>query len=89
VIVDPLLTVEVVVVAVCVCLCRYVALLSAVLFLTHTMWFFWNYYEVPAFEAGAITALQPRARIIGSILNFSDAPAMPGAYTELCVTLCA
>ena len=38
----------------------YFALFTVVLFLTHAMFCFWNYCEVPAFEAGLITALHPR-----------------------------
>lgn len=38
----------------------YLALFTAVLFLTHAMICFWNYCEIPAFEAGLVTAIRPR-----------------------------
>lgn len=44
---------------------RYASLASTVLFLFHTILFFWNRYELPALHAGVITPQSPRARIIG------------------------
>jgi hypothetical protein len=38
----------------------YPALMCTVLFLTHAMYCFWNYCEIPAFRAGHVTALHPR-----------------------------
>lgn len=44
---------------------RYASLASTILFLFHTILFFWNRYELPALHAGVITPQSPRARIIG------------------------
>ena len=38
----------------------YPALVTAVLFLLHAMFCFWNYCELPALNSGSITALRPR-----------------------------
>lgn len=46
-------------------LSRYASLASTILFLFHTILFFWNRYELPALHAGVITPQSPRARIIG------------------------
>ena len=40
---------------------RYASLASTVLFLFHTILFFWNRYELPALHAGLITSQSPRA----------------------------
>jgi hypothetical protein len=44
---------------------RYASLASTILFLFHTILFFWNRYELPALHAGVITPQSPRARISG------------------------
>eukprot|EP00985_Skeletonema_marinoi_P009857 scaffold4635_cov195-Skeletonema_marinoi.AAC.7 len=40
---------------------RYASLASTVLFLFHTILFFWNRYELPALHAGLISSQSPRA----------------------------
>jgi hypothetical protein len=42
---------------------RYASLASTILFLFHTILFFWNRYELPALHAGLITPQSPRARV--------------------------
>eukprot|EP00986_Skeletonema_menzelii_P016161 scaffold13825_cov83-Skeletonema_menzelii.AAC.12 len=42
-------------------LIEYASLASTVLFLFHTILFFWNRYELPALHAGLITSQSPRA----------------------------
>ena len=42
---------------------RYASLASTILFLLHTVLFFWNRYELPALHAGLITSQSPRANI--------------------------
>jgi hypothetical protein len=39
----------------------YVALATTVLFILHAMMYFYNVYEIPAFEDGTINAVNPRA----------------------------
>jgi len=41
----------------------YASLASTILFLLHTVLFFWNRYELPALHAGLITSQSPRANI--------------------------
>ena len=43
----------------------YASLASTILFLFHTMLFFWNRYELPALHAGLITPQSPRMARLG------------------------
>lgn len=43
----------------------YASLASTILFLFHTMLFFWNRYELPALHAGLITPTSPRMARLG------------------------
>ncbi|CAM9250929.1 unnamed protein product [Discosporangium mesarthrocarpum] len=50
----------------------YLALMTTVLFLEHSMLFFWNRYEVPALQSGTVSAAQPRQSgmiTIGTVPN--------------------
>jgi hypothetical protein len=52
----------------------YIALLTTALFLLHTMMHLWNSYEVPAYYAGRLSALQPRLGV-GSISSMHHSPS--------------
>lgn len=45
----------------------YLALATTVLFLQHSMLFFWNRYEVPALESGAVSSARPRMSGVMSV----------------------
>lgn len=49
----------------------YVALLTIVLFLAHSMIHFWNKFEVPALESGIITAVTPRVGLRSTQQTYS------------------
>lgn len=54
----------------------YLALLSTALHLLHAMMFFWNAYEIPAYEAGVITAMTPRVAAVDPALTVYQFQAM-------------
>ena len=51
----------------------YASLASTILFLVHTMIFFWNRYELPALHAGLITPQSPRMARLGMDRGFGEA----------------